>query len=62
MKRVFISAYGLFCYVAVRSSSYATQPRPYLWWHFALDLAVVALWVPGVLMVGRWLGERGTKQ
>jgi hypothetical protein len=40
----------LFVYAAVRVTSYLDSPRPYLWWHAALDLTVCVLFLtPGFL-------------
>lgn len=39
--------YSVYCtgYLVVRMSSYIAEPRPYLWWHAAIDVAMIAILV-----------------
>lgn len=55
MIRYLIATYSLICYVAVRGSSYITSPRPYLWWHFAIDIAVVVVWISALFLFAEFI-------
>lgn len=58
MIRYLIAAYSLMFYIAIRSASYVTSPRPYLWWHFILDVLVVIVWISAVLLLGALIEKR----